>query len=200
MPHLGIDVARSDGRAIRRRRGRTRADEWIDETRAAGATPVVVGGTGLYLRALFEGLFEEPPLDRRASRRARAPSSATLPTEELRRWVQSARSRRARISGARSCFASIEIALLTGRRLSDLHRERRAPAPLAPALSCGGSRAGACATASRARIDDMLDDGWPDEVQRLMRTVPADAPAWNATGYDAVRRLVAGELVARRRA
>ena len=40
----------------------------------------------------------------------------------------------------------------------------------------------------------MLDHGWPDEVRALMQTVPADAPAWNATGYDAVRRLVRGEL------
>ena len=44
-----------------------------------------------------------------------------------------------------------------------------------------------------ARIDEMLDHGWPDEVRRLMETIPEDAPAWNATGYDAVRRLVRGE-------
>ena len=40
----------------------------------------------------------------------------------------------------------------------------------------------------------MLENGWADEVQRLMQTIPADAPAWNATGYDAVRRMLAGEL------
>jgi tRNA dimethylallyltransferase len=45
-----------------------------------------------------------------------------------------------------------------------------------------------------ARLDDMLNHGWPDEVQRLMQTEPPDAPAWNATGYDAVRRMVRGEL------
>jgi tRNA dimethylallyltransferase len=45
-----------------------------------------------------------------------------------------------------------------------------------------------------ARIDHMLDHGWPDEVQQLMQTVPADAPAWNAAGYDAVRRFVRGDL------
>jgi len=39
----------------------------------------------------------------------------------------------------------------------------------------------------------MLDHGWPDEVRRLMETIPANAPAWNATGYDAVRRFVRGE-------
>jgi tRNA dimethylallyltransferase len=44
------------------------------------------------------------------------------------------------------------------------------------------------------RIDAMLDHGWLDEVRELMQTVPAHAPAWNATGYDAMRRLVQGEL------
>jgi tRNA dimethylallyltransferase len=45
-----------------------------------------------------------------------------------------------------------------------------------------------------ARIDAMLDGGWPEEVERLMNTVEPDAPAWNATGYDAVREMVAGRL------
>jgi tRNA dimethylallyltransferase len=44
------------------------------------------------------------------------------------------------------------------------------------------------------RIDEMLTHGWPDEVRRLMETIPADAPAWNATGYATVRQLVRGEL------
>jgi tRNA dimethylallyltransferase len=39
----------------------------------------------------------------------------------------------------------------------------------------------------------MLDHGWSDEVRRLMRTIPENAPAWNATGYAAVRQLVRGE-------
>jgi tRNA dimethylallyltransferase len=44
------------------------------------------------------------------------------------------------------------------------------------------------------RIDEMFESGWPTEVHELMRTVPDSAPAWKATGYDAVRRFVAGDL------
>jgi tRNA dimethylallyltransferase len=40
----------------------------------------------------------------------------------------------------------------------------------------------------------MLDSGWVDEVRDLERRVPADAPAWNASGYGRVRDLVAGRL------
>ena len=44
------------------------------------------------------------------------------------------------------------------------------------------------------RLDAMLDGGWVDEVRGLVDEVPAEAPAWNATGYRAVRALVRGEI------
>jgi tRNA dimethylallyltransferase len=40
----------------------------------------------------------------------------------------------------------------------------------------------------------MLQLGWRDEVRALMRDVPEDAPAWNATGYRTIRLLERGEL------
>jgi tRNA dimethylallyltransferase len=45
-----------------------------------------------------------------------------------------------------------------------------------------------------ARTDAMLDAGWVDEVRALVRTVPADAAAWNSTGYEWLRRHVLGEI------
>jgi tRNA dimethylallyltransferase len=44
------------------------------------------------------------------------------------------------------------------------------------------------------RTDAMLAGGWIDEVSALDRVVPADAPAWQASGYGAVRELVRGYL------
>jgi tRNA dimethylallyltransferase len=39
----------------------------------------------------------------------------------------------------------------------------------------------------------MLTGGWIDEVRRLVSDVPSTAPAWNATGYETLRRYVAGD-------
>jgi tRNA dimethylallyltransferase len=39
----------------------------------------------------------------------------------------------------------------------------------------------------------MFDAGWADEVRGLMRDVPADAPAWNASGYRTIRAMEQGE-------
>jgi tRNA dimethylallyltransferase len=167
------------------------ADAWIEETHARGQRPLVVGGTGLYLRALFEGMFEEPPLDpmRRAALQAELGAVTTV---ELRRWVEALDPTRAHL-GRTQLLRAIEIALLSGRRVSELHRDRaRAPRwrPRYLVVDPGivlAQRIG-------RRLDEMLANGWPEEVERLMQMIPPDAPAWNATGYDAVRRLLAGEL------
>jgi tRNA A37 N6-isopentenylltransferase MiaA len=44
------------------------------------------------------------------------------------------------------------------------------------------------------RVDAMLAGGWPEEVMRLEADVPDDAPAWQASGYAAVRQMVRGAL------
>jgi tRNA dimethylallyltransferase len=189
VPHLGIDVAEPATRysaAV----WAEHADRWIEEAITARRRPIVVGGTGLYLRALFEGLFEEPPLDSRQRERLE-PLLGVLPLDELRRWTSQLDPERAHL-GRTQLLRSIEIALLTGRRLSALHRERpRTPRwrPRYLVVDPGPVLADRIA----ARIDEMLAHGWADEVRRLMQTIPADAPAWNATGYDAVRRFVRGE-------
>lgn len=189
VPHEGVDVADPNERHSAAAWADA-ANGWIERARASGRRPLVVGGTGLYLRALFEGLFEEPALDadaRRALERALAGASVA----ELRRWARALDPARAHL-GRTQLLRAIEIALLTGQRLSDLHRGRaRAPRwrPRYLLVDPGPSLAHRIA----ARIDAMLANGWPDEVHRLMQTVPADAPAWKSTGYDAVRRLVRGE-------
>lgn len=43
-----------------------------------------------------------------------------------------------------------------------------------------------------ARVDAMWAAGWPAEIEALAATVPADAPAWQATGYAAMREALAG--------
>src|ERR1043166_8108074 len=59
VPHYGIDVAQPIER-YSAAAWASGADTWIETERAGGREPIVVGGTGLYLRALFEGLFLEP--------------------------------------------------------------------------------------------------------------------------------------------
>jgi len=190
VPHYGIDVLDPTERASAAWWAH-HADAWIREIRAAARVPLVVGGTGLYLRALFGALFDEPALDA-ASRAALEQALAPRPTDELRRWVAELDPARARL-GRTQLLRAIEIAVLTGRRVSDLHRERGRPARWTARMLVvdpGDALAGRIA----ARVDAMLAAGWREEVRVLVRDVPESAPAWNATGYRTIRSLERGEL------
>jgi tRNA dimethylallyltransferase len=112
--------------------------------------------------------------------------------DEVRRWCEALDPSRATLGRAQRERA-IEVALLTGHRISDLHLERsRAPTLTARylVLDPGASLAGSIA----ARVDEMLANGWLDEVRKLIETVNPEARAWTATGYDAMRRVASGEL------
>src|SRR5438034_2889684 len=60
VPHVGIDLVQPGTRYSAGRFAREAAG-WLAGVRAEGRQPLVVGGTGLYIRALAEGLFREPP-------------------------------------------------------------------------------------------------------------------------------------------
>ncbi len=168
------------------------ATGWIA---GAGAAHVLVaGGTGFYLRALTAPLDPSPPLDP-ARRAALSEELATVDTAELRRWVLTLDAPRAHL-GRTQLLRAAEVALLTGRRLSDFHGDgAAAPPPRARWLVVDpGAR---LHDQIAHRLDAMLASGWADEVRALERSVPADAPAWQACGYETIRQQVAGGLGAK---
>src|ERR671937_1225997 len=62
LPHHGIDLIDPGSRYSAGHFARD-AVKWLADIRSRGKQPVVVGGTGLYVRALADGLFAEPSLD-----------------------------------------------------------------------------------------------------------------------------------------
>lgn len=189
VPHRGIDVVAPTER-YSAAKWADAARLWIDESRAAQRTPVVVGGAGLYIRALAEPLFDEPPLDAE-KREALDAALASHPLAELRRWCEALDPPRAHL-GRTQLLRAIIVALLSGTPISAWHaREpRAAKVPARYLVVDPGTRLS-------ARLDErltaMLEMGWEGEVERLARTVPADAPAWNGTGYRWLRAALANE-------
>ena len=159
----------------------------IRDLRRRGATPLVVGGSGLYFRALRDGLFAgprpEPELRRRLARIASrrrgdlwlARLLARLDPETHRALHPSDRVRRAR---------ALEVALLAGRPLSALRRARRPPLPEAAwrIVALDPPREALDARIVR-RVRAMFAAGLVQEAAALERRFGDRWPGRGAIGY-----------------
>ena len=186
IPHHGLDLVDpgerySAGRFARDARG------WIGEIRGRERLPLLVGGTGFFLRALVEPVFREPPLDPpRRSELERLLEA--LPPDELARWVTRLDPERAEVAvagGPQRMIRTLEVALLTGRPLSWWHTH--APAEADPvAVRIVRLRIPREENVRRidARALEMFDRGLLAEVDRLLRAgaEPGD-PGMTGTGY-----------------
>ena len=190
VPHFGVDVVEPTERysAASWAAGAT---EWIKGARATGRVPLIVGGTGFYIRSLVEPLFTEPPLDQQRLTALRE-KIAPMPTAELRRWVKRLDPARSHLGRAQLARA-VEVAMLTGTALSAWHA--RAPgAPRRSARYLVVDPGSSLRSRIETRLHDMMRAGWEEEVAALDAGIPDDAPAWNASGYRAMRDLVRGKV------
>lgn len=189
VPHIGIDVAGPEERYSAARFAAL-ARSAIANCQAQRRDVVVVGGTGFYVRSLVEPLFPEPELDaRHRAELGRYLNAMDTPT--LREWCVQLDPPRSTL-GRTQLLRALEIALLTGRRLSDHFRNAATDREIsARYLIVDPGKP--LALAIENRVDKMLSGGWIDEVRRLVSAVPSSAPAWNATGYETLRRYVAGD-------
>lgn len=194
VPHVALDVADPEERWSAWRWA-VLARQAIVQARAQGRVPVVVGGTGFYVRALISPLASVPPLEetRRAALSAWLDAQST---ERLRAWCQRLDAPRAAL-GPVQWRRAIEVALLTGTPLSAWHeRDAGHAAPLAVrylVVDPGDALAARIA----ARVEQMAQDGWVEEVAGLARQVAPLAPAWQSTGYDVLREHVEGRRTLR---
>jgi len=129
VPHHGLDLVEPGMRYSAGHFARD-AEGWLADVRARGRMPVVVGGTGLYVRALAEGLFHEPPLDA-TRRRSLDAFTARLEDLELLRWAGRL-DPGFRGGGRQRAARAIEVALLSGHPLSWWQEQARARGALDP--------------------------------------------------------------------
>jgi tRNA dimethylallyltransferase len=194
VPHRGLDLVAPGERYSAGRFARDAAG-WIAETRTSegGREPIVVGGTGLYIRALAEGLFREPPFDQ--ERRVQLRNwSALLEGGDLARWA--GRLDPEFLGGGRQRAArAIEVALLTGHALSWWQREAREGGTLRPWYIHLTAPREVLHRRLAARVDHMLAAGLVAEVQRQLDAgIAPDAAGLDGIGYREVVAMLNGQL------
>lgn len=106
------------------------AEAVLADIRARQRLPVVVGGTGFYIRALSEGLFLEPGMDP-ATRRTLEAHVSELADADLVRWASRLDPGFAG-GGRQRAMRAIEVALLSGYPLSTWQQRARRAAAIAP--------------------------------------------------------------------
>jgi tRNA dimethylallyltransferase len=169
----------------------------LAETRAAGRMPILVGGTGLYFKALTRGLSAVPPIpeDIRRNIRARleAEGPEALHADLLARdpATQLKPADRTRIARA------LEVLEATGRPLADWHRDGLPPlvdASQAVKVFLAPER-DELRRRIDARFDTMLAGGALDEVRALAaRRLDPLLPAMKAHGVPWLIRHLGGEV------
>jgi tRNA dimethylallyltransferase len=166
----------------------------VDAILARGRIPILAGGTGLYFRALLDGLADMPDADP-------ALREAITADADARGWaalhadlavVDPAAAARIHATDAQRIQRALEVQRLTGRPISDWQREStrvRFPARVLKLVLSPADRAVLHARIEQ-RFDVMLGAGFLDEMRALralpqLRAHPAplELPAVRAVGY-----------------
>jgi tRNA dimethylallyltransferase len=171
----------------------------LDETKTRGELPILIGGTGLYFKALTRGLAAVPPIppELRAAVRARlkAEGAAALHAELARRDPAGAAA--LKIGDGVRIVRALEVIEATGRPLAAWHRDAMAPL-VDPARAIKIFLAPDRAELKEriaARFDAMMAAGALDEVRALdARWLDPWQPALKAHGVPWLRRALAGEM------
>jgi len=174
-----------------------RARQVLEDIKARGRLPIVVGGTGLYLRALLDGLFPGPERSEDMRERLRKLSAARGPGYLHRILLRLDRTATAKIhpNDTPKLIRAIEVCLASQNRMTELWKLGRDPLrgfrilrlgldPDRPALYDHINR----------RAQKMFDDGLVHETQRLLKKYGSKAGPLSSLGYRQAVQLIRGEL------
>ncbi len=171
----------------------------IDERITAGRQPLVVGGSGFYIRALVDGFFEEPPHDKREALKLREELDK-MRLSTLRRQLKEADPVSAeRIPGndRQRTTRALEVFTLTGRRLSDLQDQMTAADQLSfkPVFFGLDMPRDLLYERINKRVERMILTGLIEEVEHLISDdYDPECNALQTVGYQEVFPYLQGRL------
>lgn len=177
---------------------RERAIAVLEDLRARKWLPIFTVGTGLYLRALLEGLADVPLRSEELRERLWA-SVAAHPPGHLHRILERLDPVSAgKITPAdeQKLIRAVEVCLLARKPLSEVHRAGRNPLRGWRAAKIGLSpEREALYQRIHVRTEAMLAAGWMEEVRALLASgLPADAKPFDFIGYRELRAVLNGEM------
>jgi tRNA dimethylallyltransferase len=196
VPHHLIDVAGPEelltaGDYARLARGA------IQEIHARGGTSIIVGGTGLYLRALLEGLFAGPPRSEELRERLRQ-QAAELGSQYLHKVLERldpAAALAIHPNDVAKVIRAIEVSMSSPRPMTELWREGRDPLRGFRILRIGlNPDREALYQRINARAEEMFARGLVEETRALQERYGKNLRPLGSLGYKQAMQYLAGEL------
>jgi tRNA dimethylallyltransferase len=169
----------------------------LEDLRQRGRLPILTVGTGLYLRALLEGLADVPQRSEELRERLRASAEEHEPgyLHRLLNRLDPETANKIAAQDEQKLIRTIEICILARRPLSEVHRTGRKPlegwCPLKIGLMPPRE---ALYERIHARTNAMLANGWLEEVRILVAGgLPEHAKPFDFIGYRELREVLRGE-------
>jgi tRNA dimethylallyltransferase len=170
----------------------------LNDLRDRKKLPILTAGTGLYLRALLEGLADVPERSEEIRERLRdsAEKHGSGYLHRILNRIDPESAKKIASADEQKLIRAIEVCQLTKKPLSQVHRSGREPLqgwhPVKIGLAPDRDR---LYERVHARTDAMLSKGWLDEVRRLLESgVPENAKAFDFIGYRELRKVLLAEM------
>jgi tRNA dimethylallyltransferase len=170
----------------------------LGEMRERGVLPIFTAGTGLYLRALLEGLADLPLRSEELRARLRESVRKHGPARLHRVLKRMDREAAEKIAPTdeQKLIRAIEVCVLAGRPISEVHRTGRTPLPGWRAVKVGlMPERELLYERIDARTLCMLESGWLDEVRGLLSSgISEHAKIFDFIGYREILAVLRGKI------
>jgi tRNA dimethylallyltransferase len=173
-----------------------RAREVLADIGARKKLPIVVGGTGLYLRALLDGLFAGPPRSEelRARLRADADEKGVRHLHDMLNRLDPAAAEQIHANDVPKLIRAIEVAMTAGRPMTELWQAGREPLRGFRVLRVGlDPERNALYTRLNDRAAQMFERGLVEETKALLEKYGDAARPLGSLGYKQAVQLLRGE-------
>ena len=173
----------------------SQARKVLEEIKSRGSVPIVVGGTGLYLQALLEGLFTGPERSEELRGRLRQRAKNKNYLHRLLQRLDLAAAAKIHSNDTPKLIRAIEVCLASRREMSEMWKEGRDPLRGFHILRLGlnPDRATLYQRINR-RAQQMFDSGLVEETGRLLEKYGDSARPLSSLGYKQAMQLLRGEL------
>ncbi|MDM9381572.1 tRNA (adenosine(37)-N6)-dimethylallyltransferase MiaA [Chlorogloeopsis sp. ULAP01] len=174
---------RREGDAVTRRN--------VSKNPRVSEVPLLVGGTGLYIRSITQGM-KIPRVAPHKELRSQLESLSQVQLYAMLQQVDSVAAQKIHPHDSVRTLRALEVYYVTGRPISEQQGENPPNYPILQiGLDCDSAHLG---HRIAQRTEQMIADGLVSEVERLCQKYGADLPLLNTLGYQEIKQYLAGDI------